>query len=296
LVEDERTIDINPDQDQLTTWYTEHAVDFIERNKERPFFLYVPHAMVHVPLFVSEKFRGKSERGLFGDVMMEVDWSVGQILDALRRNGIDKQTLVVYTSDNGPWLSYGDHAGSAGHFREGKGTSFEGGQRVPGVAWWPGQIPAGSVCDEPAMTIDLLPTIAGLIGGTPKNKIDGLDIWPLLSGVPNAKSPHDALYFYRGPGLGAVRSGKWKLCFPQNYNSLDGTPGGTGGFPVPYRTRSTGLALYNLEEDLAESVDVAAANPEVVERLERLAERARAALGDALTNRTGAEVRPAGRV
>jgi arylsulfatase len=184
LIEQEKVI--NPDvddvaQNQLTTQYTERAVRFIERHKDRPFFLYVPHTMVHVPLHVSDKFRGKTQRGLFGDVVEEVDWSVGQILGALKKSGLDGDTLVMFCSDNGPWLSYGDHAGSAYPLREGKGTSWDGGVREPTLMRWPGHIPAGKVCDAPLMTIDMLPTIARLIGGRlPDHKIDGLDISDVL--------------------------------------------------------------------------------------------------------------------
>src|SRR5262249_16386359 len=153
----EKVAEYNPDQNKLTTWYTEHAVQFIARNKDRPFFLYVPHNMPHVPLHVSDRYRGKSKRGLYGDVIMEIDWPVGQIQRALRKHGLDRKTLVIFTSDNGPWLSYGDHAGSAGSLREGKMTTFEGGVREPCIMRWPGKIPAGRVCHEPVMTIDLLP-------------------------------------------------------------------------------------------------------------------------------------------
>ena len=148
LIENHAVVKLDPDQSQLTTWYTEHAVSFIERNREKPFFLYVPHAMPHVPLFVSDKFKGKAG-SLYADVISEIDWSVGQILDALKRTGLDDETLVIFTSDNGPWLSYGNHAGSAGPFREGKGTTFEGGVRVPFVARWPGHIPKGQVAQLP---------------------------------------------------------------------------------------------------------------------------------------------------
>ncbi len=230
LIEGEKTIALNPDQSQLTTQYAEHAVSFIERHRDQPFFVYLAHSMPHVPLFVSEKYQGKTERGLFGDVIEEVDWSVGQILATLKKLKLDEQTLVIFTSDNGPWLSYGDHAGSAEPLREGKGTSFDGGVREPCVMRWPGHIPPGTVCREPAMTIDLLPTLAQLIGAqAPSDRIiDGLDIWPLISGAPGAKSPHEAFYFYWGPELQAVRSGRWKLHFPHAYRSLAG-PGGHGG-------------------------------------------------------------------
>jgi arylsulfatase A len=285
------------DQAQLTTWYTEHAVRFIEANKDRPFFLYVPPSMPHVPLFVSEKFKGKSPRGLYGDVIMEIDWSVGQILAALERNGIDENTLVLFTSDNGPWLSYGDHAGSALPLREGKGTTWDGGQREACIMRWPSKIPAGAVCDELAATIDVLPTLAALSGAeVPSDRmIDGKDIWPLMSGQPGATSPHEAYYFYWGRELQAVRSGKWKLHFPHAYRSLDG-PGGSGGKPAPYVQRETGLALYNLEKDIGETTNVAEEFPEVVERLSALAAKAREDLGDSATHQEGMHVRPPGRL
>ncbi len=185
------------EQRQLTTWYTERAVSFIDRHKDQPFLLYVPHSMAHVPLHISDKFAGHSGAGMYGDVMQEIDWSVGEITAALARHGLDDKTLVIFTSDNGPWLNYGDHAGVAGPLREGKGTCWEGGVREPFIARFTGSIPAGSVCDEPAMTIDLFPTIARLTGAKlPDHKIDGLDIWPLLSGEPRAKNPHDAYFFY----------------------------------------------------------------------------------------------------
>jgi arylsulfatase A len=220
---------------------------------------------------------------------------VGQILEALKRNGIEEQTLVIFTSDNGPWLSYGDHAGSAGPLREGKGTSWEGGVRVPFVARWPGKIPAGKVCDEPAMTIDLLPTIAKLAGAElPKHPIDGKDIGPLLMGDAKAKSPHEALYFYWGRELQAVRSGKWKLHFPHAYRTLAGKPGGAGGTPSKYQQAETELALYDLESDIGEKTNVAEKHPDVVARLKALAEKSREDLGDSATKQQGKGVRPAG--
>jgi len=285
------------DQQQLTTRYTERAVQFIEKNKDRPFLVYLPHSMVHVPLFVSEKFRGKTKRGLFGDVVMEIDWSVGQILDTLRRHGLEKRTMVIFTSDNGPWLSYGDHAGSAKPLREGKGTMFDGGCREPTVMWWPGTIPAGTVCNEPAMTIDVLPTIAHLIGAKlPDHTIDGKNIWPLVAGEPNAKSPHEAYFFYYGRQLQAVRMGKWKLHFPHKYRTLAGRPGGTGGTPVSYQQAEIGLALFDLENDIGETTDVADQHPDVVDTIKKLADRMRAELGDSATRQQGSGVREPGRL
>jgi arylsulfatase A len=297
LIEGEKVIALNPDQSKLTTWYTEHAVRFIAKNKDRPFFLYVPHNMPHVPLFVSEKFKGKSKRGLYGDVIMEIDWSVGQILQALKKYGLDEHTLVVFTSDNGPWLAYGDHAGSAGPLREGKGTTFDGGQREPCIVRWPGKIPAGKVCAEPCMTIDLLPTLAGLAGAPlPRQAIDGKNIWPLLEGQAGAKSPHDALYFYWGRHLQGVRSGKWKLHFPHNYRTLAGRPGGSGGKPVPYEQAKIAEELFDLDTDIGETTNVASDHPDVVARLKALAEQARTELGDSATKQMGKGVRPPGRL
>ena len=284
------------EQAQLTTWYAEHAVRFIEKNKDKPFLLYLAHSMPHVPLFVSDKFKGKSARGLYGDVIMEIDWSVGQILAALARHGLDEHTLVIFTADNGPWLSYGDHGGCALPLREGKGTTWDGGVREPTVMRWPGRIPAGAVCREPAMTIDVLPTIARLIGGTlPDHPIDGKDIWPLISGQPGAKSPHEALYFYWGRHLQSMRSGKWKLHFPHAYRTLAGRPGGTGGKPARYSQGKTPLALYDLAKDVGQTTNLAAQHPDVVERLQALADAMRKDLGDSARKIRGTGAREPGR-
>lgn len=284
----DKVIELNPDQTKLTTSYTEKAVDFIQRNKGQPFFLYLAHSMPHVPLFVSKQFEGKSGQGLFGDVIMEIDWSVGRVLDALEKNGVDENTLVVFTSDNGPWLSYGDHAGSAGLLREGKGTTWEGGVRVPFVARWPGNLPAGKHNDEPAMTIDLLPTFAGLTGGKlPTHPIDGKDIWPLLSCQAGAKSPREAYFFYWGNELQGVRSGQWKLYFPHKYNTLAGKAGGKDGKPAPYQQAEIGLALFDLAKDIGEKNDVSKAHPEIVQQLQKLADAIREELGDSATKQLG---------
>jgi arylsulfatase A-like enzyme len=295
LFENERVVQTMPDQTHLTTWYTEHAVKFIEQHRAQPFFLYVPHSMPHVPLFVSEKYRGQTRRGLFGDVLEEIDWSVGQLLEALAQHQLEQDTLVIFSSDNGPWLSYGNHAGSALPLREGKATAFEGGTRVPFVARWPGKIPAGKVCREPAMTIDLLPTLAALAGTSlPAHPIDGLNIWPLLSGVRGAPTPHEALYFYWENELHAIRSGRWKLHFAHSYHQPD--PRGAGGAPGQMKQPRMPPALFDLQTDIGETRDVAARHPDVVHRLETLAEAARAELGDSLTKRTGRGVREPGRL
>ena len=294
LIEGEKTLEYNPDQTRLTTWYTERAVRFIEDHRNQPFFLYVPHSMPHVPLFVSDKHEGKSVGGLYGDVIREIDWSVGQILESLKRLKIDENTLVVFTSDNGPWLSYGNHGGSAKPLREGKGTAWEGGVREPCVMRWPGRIPAGTECPEVAATIDLLPTIAGLAGAAlPPGKIDGLDIGPLLFD-PSAKTPRESYCYYWGDGLHAVRSGKWKLHFPHSYIHVE-VPG-QDGKPGKLVQLQTGQALYDLEADIGEVTDVASQNPEVISRLMALAEIARDDLGDSLQKRAGRNVRQAGRL
>jgi len=283
------------DQDKLTTLYTERAVRFIEKNKERPFFLYVPHSMPHVPLGVSEKFRGKSAQGMYGDVITEIDWSVGEILKALFKHGLEGHTLVIFTSDNGPWLNFGNHAGSALPLREGKGTMWEGGARVPCIMRWPGRIPAGGECQEMAATIDLLPTIAAVTGAPlPEKPIDGVNLLPLLEGKRNA-DPRDHYLYYYGGELQAVRQGKWKLHFPHKYRSYLGVEPGQNGNPGPYASGQTGLELYDLEHDIGETKNVATRHPEVVEQLKALAERARLELGDSLTQTKGRGVRPPGR-
>lgn len=286
LIDGEKITAKNPDQSKLTTEYTERAVQFIKKNKDHPFFLYLPQTMPHVPLFVSERFKGKSEAGLYGDVIMEIDWSVGEILRTLKDLGIDDDTLVIFTSDNGPWLSYGNHGGSAWLLREGKGTTWEGGVRVPFIARWPGRIPADRTQPIPAMTIDLLPTFSKLTGAKlPDGKLDGKDITPLLMGEAGAKSPHEAYFFYWNNELHGVRSGPWKLYFPHTYRTLEGSRPGADGKPGLYKELKCGLELYNLDNDLSERTDVAARNPEVVRRLQVMADRMRDDLGDTLTRK-----------
>jgi len=289
------------DQNQLTTWYTEHAVKFIDSHKDGPFLLYLAHNMPHVPLHVSDKFRGKSERGLYGDVIEEIDWSVGQVMDALKRNGLEENTWVIYTSDNGPWLSYGDHAGSAFPLREGKGTNWEGGTREPCIMRWPGKIPAGTESKDMLMTIDLFPTIAKLLqADLPKHRIDGLDVWPIISGRPgSSKNPHEAYWFYYEVNqLQAIVSGdgRWKLQLPHTYRTLGGKPGGHGGTPAPYENRKLEKSeLYDLVNNISEKTDVSAQHADIVKRLESEAEKARAELGDNITKRVGAGIREPGR-
>lgn len=282
-----QVVEWNPDQDSLTTRLTEKAVDFIKRHHDEPFFVYLPHPQPHVPLGVSDKFRGKSEQGMYGDVIMEIDWSVGQIIATLKELGIDEKTMVVFTSDNGPWLSYGNHAGSAEPLREGKGTTWDGGHRVPCIVRWPGQIPAGQVSDTMVANFDFFPTIAARAGAqVPGDRvIDGRNIWPVLAGE-QSESPHDSLYFYFGNELQAVRQGSWKLHLPHRYRSLKGEPG-SDGEPGPYIQKETPLVLYNLEDDISESEDLSEKYPERTEELRDAAK--------AFAEHLKAEKRPAGK-
>lgn len=284
------------DQGQLTTMYTERALNFIEKNKNQPFFLYLPHSMVHVPLGVSDKFKGKSEQGMYGDVVMELDWSVGQILETLKKNNLDENTLVIFTSDNGPWLNFGNHAGLALPLREGKGNMWEGGVRVPTLMRWPGKIPAGTECDKLTSTLDILPTLSSLSGAAqPQRKIDGVDIWSLMAGDEQA-NPRTEYYYYYGRQLCGVREGDWKLMFPHTYRSYKGVEPGKDGFPGPYAQGQTGLELYNLESDISETTDVSAEYPDIVERLKKIGEKARDDLGDTITGQKGRGIREPGRI
>ncbi len=286
------------DQAELTTIYTERAIRFISENAKNPFFLYLAHSMPHVPLAVSVKFKRKSEQGMYGDVMMEIDWSVGEIMKALEKNGLDKNTLVIFTSDNGPWLNFGNHAGSAGGLREGKGCSFEGGQRVPCLMKWPGQIQEGTVCNKLASTIDLLPTLADITNSPlPEKRIDGVNILPLLLGDENANPRESFLYYYRKNSLEAVRIGSWKLVLAHPGRTYigykpgsDGTPGGTD------ENYSIKEGLYDLRRDPGEQYDVKDYYPEVVAVLKKLADDARIDLGDDILNVKGQNRREPGRV
>ncbi|MBI5690134.1 MAG: sulfatase-like hydrolase/transferase [Verrucomicrobia bacterium] len=317
LYDGEEVVEADPDQSQFTARFTARAITFLERHRDRPFFLYLPHVMPHVPIFASARFRGTSRRGLYGDVVQELDWSVGEILAALRRLGLDDKTLVIFSSDNGPFLSYGEHAGLSGPLREGKLTTFEGGMRTPCLIRWPGRVPAGRVSDEPWSTMDLHVTLAGLIGAKlPEVKRDGGDVLPLLLGTPGARG-RDELWYYAGDELHAVRLGDWKLHVPHDYLTVAAEPG-RGGKPSNwanmkpqsiensgirgiasrhgYRVESIGVALYNLRDDPAETRNLATTHPEIVARLQERVAAARADLGDSLTGAKGANLRPAGDV
>jgi len=285
------------DQAKLTTLYTEKAVSFIKAHKKKPFFLYLAHSMTHVPIAASPKFKGKSEQGLFGDVMMEIDWSIQQIVKALEEQGIAKNTLIVFTSDNGPWLNYGNHNGSTAGLREGKGTSWEGGTSVPAILSWPAVIPKGQVNNKLSSTIDILPTLAEVTGAKlPDHKIDGVSILSLLKGEDT--NPRTTFYYYYNRNdLEAVRMGHWKLVFPHNYRSYEGVLPGNDGYPGPYNQGvQDSLALYDLRRDPGERYNVIEQNPNVLRDLQELAEQARRDLGDNLTERIGENRRPIGKI
>lgn len=284
------------DMDQLTTRYTEWIVNYIKKNKDRPFFIYMPHTMAHVPLGVSDKFRGKSEQGFYGDVMMELDWSVGEIMKVLKECRIDNNTLVIYTTDNGPWLNYGNHGGSAGGLREGKGTVFEGGFRVPCIMRWPDVIPPGTVCSSITGSIDILPTLAAVTGAElPDRKIDGINVLPLLRG-DSVQHPRREYYYYSGRTLNAVRWDQWKLVFPHKVSSNIGSVPGKDGWPGTMNETYTEGGLYDLRRDPGEQYDMREWHPDIVKQMEELAEKVRVELGDAQRGIIGTEARKPERI
>jgi arylsulfatase len=298
LYENETVIDTLVEQSQLTTQITERSVDFIKRNKDKPFFLYVPHPQPHVPLFVSDKFKGKSERGLYGDVIMEIDWSVGQIIQALKDNGLEEDTMVIFTSDNGPWLSYGNHAGSALPLREGKGTAWEGGQREPFIMKYPKKLKPGRTVDVPMMAIDILPTIAHVTESKlPEQVIDGKNAWSILTGERTQPVQDAYFFYYRVNEMFGVRYGKWKMYFPHRYRTMDGQEPGKDGQPGNYRyVDMEEIELYDVVNDVSETNNVAEAHPEIVAEIKARANTMRQRLGDSLMELEGSETREPGRV
>lgn len=294
---------INPDvtedvQKEMTKLLTERTVQFIKKKRNNPFFVYLPHPMPHRPIYASEEFEGKSGLGLYADVIMELDWSLGEIRKALKETGQADNTLLVFTSDNGPWLRFGTHGGSSGKLREGKLTVFEGGVRVPTIAEWPDVIPAGNVVREPAISLDWMPTILNYIGqDLPEAGVDGKDILPLLKGEPGAKSPHDIIPFYfQENELQAVRSGRWKLVLPHHalipIHGKEGVEGRAG--PEEWVTQK--LALYDMWQDPGETKDLSASHPEVIGRILNMVQDIRGDLGDTLEGYPGPGRRPVGHV
>ena len=287
----EREIKTLDDQSELTNTLTEKTLDFILRNRANPFFVYLPLNQPHVPIAPSKRFVGKSRAGLYADQILEIDDSVGRILRHLKKLKLDRNTMVMFSSDNGPWLPYGNHAGSAGGFREGKGTTFEGGFREPGIFWMPGTLPAGKVQTEMASTMDILPTFATLIGAKrPEKEIDGHNILPLLKCEDGARTPWKWMYYYWPAELQAVRSGDWKLHVPHTHRHQNQLAG-KDGRPAGESTEKQELALYNLKDDPSEKINVAAQNPKVVARLIRLLEIGRREYGDSATKAMGSKMR-----
>lgn len=288
LVRDDQVIETlrGNQQDKLTELYTQTAVQFIKEHKDGPFFLYLAHTAVHVPLHPGTAFKGKSENGTYGDWVEEVDASAGRVLDTIRELKLSENTLVLFTSDNGPWLIQGSNGGNAGPLRGGKGGTYEGGMREPTVAWWPGHIAPGSACDAITGEIDILPTFVKLAGGTvpTDRKIDGVDISPLLFGQAK-ESTREAQYYFDGNQLQAVRNGPWKLAIMPQSERTKTKPGPS---TQPFKP-----TLYNVETDIGEKSDVAAEHPEIVQRLRELAAKMAADLG---ATGVGPGVRPPGRV
>ena len=298
LIEGNQVVKTNPDNTQFTTQFTESAIGFIKKNYKKPFFLYLAHPLPHVPLAVSDKFNGKSRQGLYGDVMMEIDWSMGQIFMTLKELGLDSNTLVIFTSDNGPWINYGNHAGSTGGLREGKGTSFEGGQRVPCLMRWKGTIPEGFICNKLISGIDILPTLAAITGAPlPVKRIDGVNIFPLMKGDETVNPRKSFYYYYRLNSLEAVSNGDWKLIFPHTGRTYEGFKPGKDGLPGPVNEnfRFPG-GLYDLRRDPGERYNVIELYPDIVAELEKIAKDARLDLGDDITGDQGANRRQPGRI
>ncbi len=287
LMRDDQVAELLEDEGQrrITREYTEEGIRFIKANKDKPFFLYMPHTAMHIPLFPHKDFAGKSNNGIYGDWVEEVDWSVGQILKTLRDEKLDENTLVIFTSDNGPWASLGKRAGVAGPLRGSKGCTLEGGVREPTIIRWPGKIKPGTSCDAIAGTTDILPTLVSLADGKLRSdiKIDGLDISPLFLGK-TTKSPHEAWFYYKGTTLKAVRSGAWKLALgPQSL--------GMGFRKRPDDLNAKGLRLYNLDQEIGEVTDLAKQHPDIVGRLQKLADGMIADIG---SGKAGPGVRPPG--
>lgn len=292
LWRNEQLLTLRPAHDRFTQDFHREAVRFIEENRERPFFLFLAHFMPHVPIYPGDGFRRKSAAGLFADAVEEIDFYVGRLFARLQELQLDEHTLVIFTSDNGPWTGFGEQSGNAGPLRGSKLTTWEGGFRVPCIARWPGRVPAGKVSREVIAQLDFLPTFAALAQAPlPDRKIDGRNIWPLLSGAPGAKSPHEAFYFYAGSWLQAVRVGKWKLHLARPEKRA-ARYGWCAGWFVNNTTLMPTDQLYDLDADIGETKDVAAQHPEIVTRLRAAAEHAREDIGD--YDQGGRNARPMG--
>lgn len=297
-IEGNSVIGYNTDQTKFTTDYTAKTIDFIKKNCKTPFFVYLAHSMPHVPLAVSDKFKGKSEQGLWGDVMMEIDWSVGEIIKTLKNQGVMDNTLIIITSDNGPWANYGNHAGSAGGLREAKATTFDGGNRIPCIMYWKGHTKAGSICNKLTSNIDLFPTIAEITGAPlPKNKIDGVSILSLINGDEAANPRKSFVYYFNKNDLEAVTDGDFKLVFSHKYVTYGAYEPGNDGQPGKLSVIEIEKPeLYDLRRDPGERYNVISQYPEIVIKLKKIAEKMRKELGDNLTRKKGIELRNPGKI
>ncbi len=300
LIEGNEILGYNTDQSRLTTDYTTRSVDFIRRNARdgKAFFLYLAHNMPHVPLAVSDKFKGKSRIGLYGDVLMELDWSVGEVMKTLSEEGVDDNTLVIFTSDNGPWANYGNHAGSSGGLREAKATTFNGGTRVPCIIYWKGHTQPGSVSNFLMSNIDILPTVVEATGSAmPRLKIDGVSMLSVLNGTAQSAPRKSLCFYYHKNSLEAVTDGAYKLIFPHKYVSYEVYAPGNDGQPGKLADREvTQCELYDLRRDPGERLNVIDLYPQVAERLKAIADDLRRDLGDDLTNMEGPGRREPGNV
>jgi arylsulfatase len=298
LIKNETTVALNPDQAEFTTMFTEKAIDFIKRKKDQPFFVYLAHPMPHVPLFVSDKFKGKSSQGLYGDVIMELDWSLGEIRNSLKALDLDENTIVIITSDNGPWFNYGNHAGNTGGLREGKGSTYDGGQKVPCMMAWKGKFPEGLVANNLSSAIDILPTIVEATGAKmPQRRIDGVSLMSVLKGNLNDKPRSTFLYYYRQNNLEAIRYDNWKLVFPHPGRTYEGFSPGKDGKPGGANENfyfSGGL--YDLRRDPGERYNLMFEYPEILDKMNAMAQDAREDLGDNLMKVTGKNRREIGRI
>ncbi len=281
-IDGNEVVGYNTDQTRFTTDYTTRTLNFIRKNKNKPFLVYLAHSMPHVPLAVSDKFKGKSEQGLYGDVMMEIDWSVGEVLKTLREEGLEENTLVILTSDNGPWANYGNHAGSTGGLREAKAVTFDGGNRVPCVMYWKGCIQPGTSCNKLVSNIDLFPTIAEISQSPlPSHKIDGVSLLPLIKGEKDANPRTSFVYYFNQNDLEAVTDGTFKLIFPHKHATYEEYVPGNDGQPGKLTMAEIRKAVL----DPGERYDVISQYPEVVQRLMKIANNMRDDLGDNLTRR-----------
>lgn len=299
LIENEKTIDTISEQSWFTQRFTEKAVDFIEINKSNPFFLYLAHPMPHIPIYVSEKFKGKSGKGLYADVIMEIDWSVGEIIKKLKKLKLEENTLLIVASDNGPWLPFGNHAGVTNGLRESKGTSWDGGVRTPCLMYWKGKLPKGVKINMPIMNIDILPTIAHITNtSAPEKSIDGINVWSSLSSAGKIEIADRPLFIYYNTNeLQAMRWKNWKLYFPHTYNSMEGvTPGNDGKRSQTKQVKLESLELYDLSNDKGEKIDLAAKFPEILAQMNAMADEIRKKIGDSLKGIKGTENREPGRV